>query len=91
MIQIPILLNSSKISKTHNSIFDILGRLISALLTLILLCAIYKTYQWGQLKDNKTIIIIITPTYKRPERIADLTRFFFIFLFNSFYIILIVC
>lgn len=67
-----LLINSKilKFVKTNIVFCNNVGFFFSLLITLILICIINTTYQW----NLKTTIIIVTPTYNRQERIADLTR-----------------
>ena len=46
----------------------------SLLITAVLLLAIWRVWLWNEQIKQLTTVILITPTNRRPERIADMTR-----------------
>jgi Glycosyltransferase family 43 len=50
-------------------------RLASFAFTALLLVAIWKTWEWGLNRSEGVTIILVTPTHKRSERLADMIRF----------------
>lgn len=69
---------NSKIIKPKKSSMGILiliRRLFTCVITIALIFLIWKVVEFNKFLDSQTTIIIITPTHKRPERFADMTRF----------------
>lgn len=68
--------NIVKLKKSNNmSIIKSFRRLFAFVTTLGLIFAIWKIIDYNNILDSQTTIIIITPTHKRPERFADMTRY----------------
>ena len=43
------------------------NRLLSLLLSALLLAAIWRVWLWGKQYEQRTTVIVVTPTHKRPE------------------------